>query len=899
MRSFIYSGTNSIATSWIISGADGWRFDVANEIDPGYANDPANGYWIGFRNTVRALDPQAAMISEIWDNASAYLLGNQMDSTMNYRFRNALVGFVRDTNWTDTNTSLSYEKPSQFFETMHSLSEDYPPQALEAMMNLVGSHDTNRLRFVIKESGDVTATVDARQKLTALAQFTLPGAPTIYYADEVGASADGVPCSSGGTSTCGDPYNRLPYPWADTPGYYQQEAGIQSRYAVLGLTRQANPALRTGSLDLLQADDTNKTLAYGRKLGSNAAIAVFNRNTTSQQVVLDLFGYLPAGTVLTDVLTSQVYTLAAVGAAVPLTLTVNGNDGALLVTDGVSTAPAAPTLAATEGNAQVELTWNSIAGAVGYNVYRSLVSGGGYTRIATDTVGTAFTDTTVINSQLYYYVATALDAGLQESANSNEVSALPHAPIDWAGNLAPASIAHTIGIVPSGPITAQVYITNVTNLTGQGAGVIAQVGYGISGTAPSTWTTWPWMSYASDVGNNDAYTATLTPEATGTFQYVARFSTTNGREWTYAGLSGVIVTPTLPTTDAGVLVVNASSDVTPPDAPTNLRLANWNVDSLTLAWDAPAAPDVYAYDLYRSSAAQPVGVVARILSPTLVYTDYGVISGLTYTYTVKALDTSFNASSASNSVVGTPQQRFVTVTFNVTVPAFTPAGDTICIPGDNARLMGSTWTPSTLPMTKVDATHWTETVTVADGTHLQYKYTRCTSWNVVEWWGSITGTANRQLDINYGVNGIQTVNDDVANWRDPIVIDKSPLPGATGVAHTAVITASWSRPIEPATLVAGFKVASAKGPVAGTTGFISSTYGYVSVFTPTKPLVGTLITATLGTGIVGISNDGATLQQPVTWSFSVSPYKFYLCSDPSRTSRCRLDCGCNSPPRSG
>ncbi len=465
---------------------------------------------------------------------------------------------------------------------------------------------------------------------------------------------------------------------------------------------------------------------------------------------------------------------------------------------------------------------------------------------------------------------------MQESANSNEVSALPHAPIDWAGNLAPASITHTIGIVPSEPITAEVYITNVTNLTGQGAGVIAQVGYGISGTAPSTWTAWPWMGYAGDVGDNDAYTATLTPEATGTFQYVARFSTTNGREWTYAGLSGVIVTPTLPTTDAGVLVVNASSDVTPPDAPTNLRLANWNVDSLTLAWDAPTASDVYAYDLYRSSAAQSAGVVARVMSPTFVYTDYGVISGLTYTYTVKALDTSFNASSDSNSVAGTPQQRFVTVTFNVTVPTFTPPGDTICIPGDNARLMGSTWTPSTLPMTKVDATHWTETVTVADGTHLQYKYTRCTSWNVVEWWGSITGTANRQLDINYGATGIQTVNDDVANWRDPIVIDTSPLPGATGVAHTAVITASWSRPIEPATLVAGFKVATANGPVAGTTGFISSTYGYVSVFTPTAPLPGMVFTATLGTGIVGISNDGATLQQPVTWSFSVSPYKFYL-----------------------
>jgi glycosidase len=866
VRSFIYSGTNPIATRWIMSGsqqlASGWRFDVAGDVDPGYSNDPANNYWIGFRDAVRSVYSQTAMISEEWGNASQYLLGNQMDSTMNYRFRNALIGFVRDTGWTDTNTTLPHQTPSQFFTTMQTMQEDYPAPAWYAMMNLVGSHDTNRLRFVIKESTDVTSTVDARQKLTALAQFSLPGAPTVYYADEVGASADGVPCSTGATSTCGDPYNRLPFPWNDTPGHYQQEPGILPHYTTLGNVRQANSALRTGSMDLLLADDTNNTLAYGRQLGSNVAIAVFNRNAAAQDVVVNLSGYLAAGTVLTDVLTGNVYTPVAIGNAVPLTLTLSGNTGALLVTDEATPAPAAPTnLAATEGNAQVVLNWNG-SGA-GYNVYRSLVSGGGYTRIATDTLTTVFTDTTVKNGTLYYYVVTALDTGLQESAHSNEVAALPHAPIGWAGNLVPSSIVHTIGLAATPPITAEVYVDGVTNSAGQGAGILAQIGYGISGTLPATWTTWQPAAYATDNGANDVYTATLTPEMTGTLQYLMRFSTTNGNDWTHAYVTG---------TTPGELTVNASSDVTPPAAPV-LSLANWNVDSLTLAWTEPTDPDdtVRAYDLYRYSATEPNAIVSRILSPTLVYTDYTVFSGVTYTYTVVALDTSFNPSVPSNPIAGKPEQRLVEVTFNVTVPDFTPAGSALCIPGDNAKIMGSTWTPSTLPMTQVDATHWTKVISATDGTQLQYKYTRCSSWNVVEWWGDIVSTANRHTTLNYGVDGHMVISDTIYNWRDPIVIAKSPLPGTTGLWSNTVITASWSRPLNPTSLPANFKLASASETVPGTTGFISSTTGYVSVFTPTSVLLGGTYTATLGTGIIGSDNEGAGLQQAVAWNFTVDP----------------------------
>jgi len=84
-------------------------------------------------------------------------------------------------------------------------------------------------------------------------------------------------------------------------------------------------------------------------------------------------------------------------------------------------------LTATGGNAKVDLSWSAVTDATGYNVKRSTTPGGPYTTIATGVTGTTYTDTTVTNGTTYYYVVTAVNAGV-ESANSNEASATPNAP---------------------------------------------------------------------------------------------------------------------------------------------------------------------------------------------------------------------------------------------------------------------------------------------------------------------------------------------------------------------------------------------------------------------------------------------------------------------------------------
>ena len=102
----------------------------------------------------------------------------------------------------------------------------------------------------------------------------------------------------------------------------------------------------------------------------------------------------------------------------------------------VPIAPPAPTsLIATAGNAQVSLAWTASVGATGYNVKRSITNGGPYTVVATS-AGVSYTDTSVTNGTLYYYVVSATTA--VESLVSNQVNATPVAPISsyisWASD---------------------------------------------------------------------------------------------------------------------------------------------------------------------------------------------------------------------------------------------------------------------------------------------------------------------------------------------------------------------------------------------------------------------------------------------------------------------------------
>ncbi|RMG69679.1 MAG: glycoside hydrolase family 13 protein, partial [Chloroflexi bacterium] len=450
---FINNGTASVGPYWISKGAAGWRLDVAPEIDHGTINDPTDDYWEDFRTAVRAVNSEAYIVGEEWGNSTSWTIGGEWDASMNYQFGAMILSFWRDTPYTDNDFNagssagpLNPLSPSGFASRYQMFEERYAPEAFYAMMNLFNSHDTNRVLFLLDHNTGSNNTAlynnpaydwsDAMQRLegAVIMQMTLPGAPTVYYGDEVGTI--NPPAYSGGKWE-DDPYNRAPYPWLDQSGtpYYTHmqsdapgspRANLRAHYQTLINARTSNPALRTGSVDFLLVDDANEVLAYGRKMDddSNAAVIVVNGSGVNHPATVDVSGYIPVGASLTDELTGTVYTVNSSGQIV--IGNVPARSGLVLVMGNIPNRPARVTdLVAVGASGQVDLSWSAAANATSYDVYRSQLSGGGYIYLG-NTTSTSYSDTTVANATEYFYVLVSKnDTSLLESDYSNEASAIP------------------------------------------------------------------------------------------------------------------------------------------------------------------------------------------------------------------------------------------------------------------------------------------------------------------------------------------------------------------------------------------------------------------------------------------------------------------------------------------
>jgi 4-alpha-glucanotransferase len=182
---------------------DGWRLDAAQEID--------HRFWRSFRKAVSG--PLIGEDTAGPVDATPYLLGDELDGVMNYRFREAALGFAQKLT------------AAQLDHSLKAILADYPRAASAVSFNLVDSHDTSRVGFVTPDG----------QRLVALLQYTSFGAPMLYYGDEAGIIA---PDKNGFS----DPYNRASYPWGT------EDESLLDYYRKLGAIRHELPALRTGSL---------------------------------------------------------------------------------------------------------------------------------------------------------------------------------------------------------------------------------------------------------------------------------------------------------------------------------------------------------------------------------------------------------------------------------------------------------------------------------------------------------------------------------------------------------------------------------------------------------------------------------------------------------------------------
>lgn len=269
----------SVTQYWISEGSNGWRLDVANEV--------SNETWQNFRESVKALDSDAVIVGEIWDDATKYILGDMYDSVMNYMFRNAVTNFAKGTS------------SEQTTKEMEKIRERYPEEAFYAMMNLVGSHDTTRILSYLDGISDDrndksfnaafptyegTSTVaKQRQYLVSFLQFTYAGAPTIYYGDEIGMVGSD------------DPDDRRAMEW----GQGNQE--LVEWYAKLAAVRSEYSALRTGSVETIDTKNSS-VLGFVRRDDANELIVLANNTSSSQSVTLSLDDLDVACTTYTDLL---------------------------------------------------------------------------------------------------------------------------------------------------------------------------------------------------------------------------------------------------------------------------------------------------------------------------------------------------------------------------------------------------------------------------------------------------------------------------------------------------------------------------------------------------------------------------------------------------------------------
>lgn len=193
-----------VGANWVRKfDVDGWRLDVANELD--------DGFLCAFRASVKAAKSDALIVGEVWENAAHYLGGDMLDSAMNYDFRRYCRRFFAeqtvDAETFDTNVS--------------TLLLRYNENALFAQLNLLDSHDVSRF---LSLCGGKTE----RMELAVLLQMTFPGMPCVFYGDEKGLCGES------------EPEYRRPMAWdASSP--------LEEVYRRMIALRKTHPALRYGS----------------------------------------------------------------------------------------------------------------------------------------------------------------------------------------------------------------------------------------------------------------------------------------------------------------------------------------------------------------------------------------------------------------------------------------------------------------------------------------------------------------------------------------------------------------------------------------------------------------------------------------------------------------------------
>lgn len=264
------NGKEGIIKKWMQCGNSGWRLDVADELPDEFMEK--------LRKSVKEENSEAFIVGEVWEDASnkesygarrKFLLGEQLDSVMNYVFRNAILDFCRGQNARYT------------MDAIMSVIENYPRPVLRVLMNSLSTHDTERALTVIageplngrdrKWQAETHLSQEQRMtgikllKVAVAMQYTLPGFPCVYYGDEAGMEG------------YRDPFNRCCYPWG------KENKELIEWHKQLGDLRKSCSALWDGEFFNVYAED--RRLSYIRHDDRTSLYCTFN--LYDHEVVID------------------------------------------------------------------------------------------------------------------------------------------------------------------------------------------------------------------------------------------------------------------------------------------------------------------------------------------------------------------------------------------------------------------------------------------------------------------------------------------------------------------------------------------------------------------------------------------------------------------------------------
>lgn len=255
-------GEEGVLQYWLSLGAAGWRLDVADELPDQFLDN--------LRKSVKSYGEDKIIIGEVWEDASnkesygvkrRYLLGDQLDSVMNYPFREAIISYIKGGSPQDLENSIM------------TIVENYPKPTVDVLMNFVSTHDIERAinRLGGENCDDKSKDWMAERYLNqdeynkgknllkaAMAlQFFLPGVPSIYYGDEAGLQG------------YKDPFNRRCYPWG------KEDTELIAYVTELSRVRKSLDVMKDGGIYFVYKDEN--TIGFVRT-GETDAVIFINRS---------------------------------------------------------------------------------------------------------------------------------------------------------------------------------------------------------------------------------------------------------------------------------------------------------------------------------------------------------------------------------------------------------------------------------------------------------------------------------------------------------------------------------------------------------------------------------------------------------------------------------------------